>query len=184
MNCKGPEGPPGPAGPIGPVGPPGDPVLSLLYEVEYDLNPSTEWNYLFEFPAADLQYIYPEDVVLVYLLVDEVQNDAGEWRDIWKLMPVLYFEEEGILNLTYDFTHLDVSIYMEASSGYPIENDPGFSGLISRIVVVPADWGAPNGKIKKPIDYENYEEVMNALGLPITKSTGTPFNKHKINKLK
>lgn len=180
INCRGPEGAPGPVGPPGPQGPQGlegaPGPLSLAYEVQYDVGPGNEWNFLFEFPEADLPLIFPEDVVLVYLWMDEYETDAGEWVDIWKLMPVTYFEQEGILNLNYDFTRYDVNIYAEAS--YPLDNDPGFPGLISRIVVVPAVM-SENQRIKNSLDYENYEEVMKTLGLPITKAIGTPLNKIK-----
>lgn len=181
INCRGPEGAPGPVGPPGPAGPrglEGEPgLIGLAYEiVDYDIGPGNEWNYLFTFPEEDLPFIYPEDVVLVYLWMDEYETEAGEWVDIWKLMPVTYFEPEGILNLNYDFSKYDVNIYAEAS--FPLDNDPGFTDLISRIVVVPAAM-SENQRMKKSVDYENYHEVMNALGLPITKAVGTPLNKLK-----
>jgi hypothetical protein len=181
INCRGPEGPPGPRGDRGPIGDPGPLTLSLLYEIDYDLNSTNGWSYEFIIPEDDLQYIEQEDIVLLYLLIDEIEDDNGEWvRDVWRLMPVTYFEPEGILNLNYDFslskTISDVIVYAEANY---VLNDENLNNLFSRVVIIPAEW-APNSRTKNSINYENHDEVIEALGLPNKRSYGTPFKKLKM----
>src|SRR5688500_2123165 len=82
------DGEPGPAGPRGPQGDPGPQTIAMEYEIEFDLKSSNNWEHLYSFPAQD--EIYPEDVVLVYLLW-KVENET----DVWRLMPVNYFYDEG-----------------------------------------------------------------------------------------
>ncbi|CAN5429741.1 hypothetical protein BH23BAC1_BH23BAC1_18200 [soil metagenome] len=164
FNCRGPEGPPGPqgpAGPQGPQGPQGPNNEALMYEIIFDLNPETEYGALFEFPEGD--EILASDVVLVYLLIDENP-------DVWRMMPVNIFEERGILSFNFDFSESDVFIFAEAS----FELDPVvdvYNDVVARIVVIPAA-GSPNGRIRNPLNYEDYEEVKRFYNLPDTRLSG------------
>lgn len=168
VNCRGPEGPSGPPGPIGPEGPEGPLTLSLAYEIDnIRLNSTNNWSYVFYYPEEDLEYILPEDVVLVYLL-DYVEDGA----EIWRLMPATYFREEGIMNLNSDFSDQNVSIYAETNFGYETLEE---IVLAARIVVIPTDMLYLNARTKNPLNYENYDEVIEALGLPKTKSGGNPI---------
>lgn len=149
------EGDPGPPGPVGPQGPAGPISTALMYEVEFDLNSGNNWSALYTFPAED--EILWEDVVLVYLLY---ANEDG--KDIWRLMPVSFFNDAGTININYDFTLDDVNIFAEAS--YPLDPDlDHFDNEIARIVVIPAA-ESPNFR-KESIDYKNFEAVKAAYNL-------------------
>ncbi len=157
-NCQTDNGIPGPAGlpgPPGPMGAPGPQGVALMYEYVFSLNDANDWQTLFNFPPND--EIYLEDVVLVYLLWDQVDTN-GELVDIWRLMPVSYFEAEGLLQVNYDFSVSDVSLFAEAS--FPLEGIQ-FDELVARIVVVPADF-SPNARTVRTLDYEDYEAVRKA----------------------
>lgn len=135
---------------------------------------SNDWVAYYSFPPED--EIFLEDVVLVYLFWDEVETDDGEMVDVWRLMPVNYFYDEGMLQINYDFSVADVSIFAEASFPLDPELDV-FEDFLARIVVVPADY-SPNARKSNTIDYENYEEVMKAFGLPERRQAqGKPFMK-------
>ncbi|MDQ3393324.1 MAG: hypothetical protein M3512_04330 [Bacteroidota bacterium] len=175
---EGPGGPPGPQGPSGPRGQEGPMTLSLMYEYEnYKLNTANNYTFLFNFPAEDLQYILPEDKVLVYLL-----ESVKDGVDIWRLMPVINFNDEGILKFDYNFSHgedfSDVFIYAETNYGY---ETLGELTLTSRFVVVPTEFRT-NGRSKQPLNFENYEEVINALGIENYKSNGIPLSHYKTKK--
>ncbi|MBD0254531.1 MAG: hypothetical protein ICV83_02330 [Cytophagales bacterium] len=162
-SCQGPPGIPGPQGaqgPQGPAGAPGPETLALMYEVEFSLNAANKWESFFSFPAADK--IYAEDVVLVYLLWEQVEVD-GKPMDVWRPMPVNYFSDAGILAINYDFTVTDVRIFAQASFPLNAQRD-AFKDQLARIVVVPADY-SPNGRKARNIDYGNYEQVRAAFNL-------------------
>jgi hypothetical protein len=171
-NCKGDPGVPGPIGapgPTGPQGPAGPQTVALMYERVFDLNAANQWELIYTFPAND--EIYLEDVALVYLLWDQVETDNG-LLDIWRMMPVSYFNEKGILNMNFDFSAEDVRIFLEAS--YPLDAQTVFEDVVARIVIVPAD-DSPNGR-KAVVNYENFEEVKKAFGLTETHPVkGKPF---------
>jgi hypothetical protein len=163
-SCQGPPGLPGPQGPPGPqgaAGQPGPETLALMYEVPFSLNAANKWESSFLFPAADK--IYAEDVVLVYLLTGQVQVD-GKPTDVWRLMPINYFSNAGILSLNFDFTVKDVRIYAEASFTLDAQRD-AFKDQLARIVVVPADY-SPNGRKGRNIDFADYEQVRATFKLP------------------
>lgn len=155
LSCEGDPGPIGPQGPPGQPGTPGPVTTALMYEIEFDLNSGNEWSALFAFPPED--EVFWEDVVLVYLLYS-TEND----QDIWRLMPVSFFNSRGTLNLNYDFTQNDVNIFAEAS--FPLNADQDhFDNEIARIIVVPA---AESSNYRKGvINFENFEEVKAAYGL-------------------
>lgn len=171
-NCKGDPGLPGASGapgPSGPQGPAGSQTVALMYEREFDLTADNKWEMIYTFPAND--EIYLEDVVLVYLLWDQLETDNGP-LDIWRMMPVSYFNSKGILNMNFDFSAEDVRIFLEAS--YPLDAQTTFTDVVARIVIVPAGESA-NGR-KDAINYENFEEVKRAFGLNATNSVkGKPF---------
>jgi hypothetical protein len=174
-NCKGDPGipgapgAPGPTGPQGPRGPAGPQTVALMYERVFDLNVDNKWEMIYTFPAND--EIYLEDVALVYLLWDQIETDNGP-LDIWRMMPVTYFNSKGILNMNFDFSAEDVRIFLEAS--YPLDAQTEFNDVVARIVIVPAD-DSPNGR-KASINYENFEEVKKAFGLKETGAAkGKPF---------
>ncbi|MEQ9441701.1 MAG: hypothetical protein RIG62_21860 [Cyclobacteriaceae bacterium] len=153
-------GPQGPQGPQGPEGPPGPQTIASIYEYNFNLNADNDWQTVFTFPAAD--EIYQEDVVLVYLLWEQVELDNGEFQDVWQLMPVSFFTDAGLLQISYDFTVNDVKIF--AAAGFTL--DPArdtYTDEWARIVVVPADF-SPNARID--INYEDYYEVQEAFDLP------------------
>jgi hypothetical protein len=172
-NCKGDPGPIGPQGqqgPQGPRGPEGPQTLALMYEFEFDLNAANKWEEFYVFPDED--EIFLEDVGLVYLLWDVVDTDDGQ-LDVWRLMPVNYFKEKGILSMNFDYTAEDVRIFLEGS--YPLDATSDMTDLVARIVIVPADF-SPNGRVGTLVNYENYDEVKAAFGLKDTKRVkGKPF---------
>jgi len=174
VGCQGQDGLPGPVGPEGPEGPPGIPgPLSLMYEIIFSLNADNEWQALYEFPAQD--EIFLEDVVLIYLLWDQIEpEDGGDLIDVWRLMPVNYFTDDGLLQINYDFTVSDVAIFAEAEFELDPERDT-FEDFVARIVVVPAE-ASPNARLE--INYEDYNEVKELLGLPDQQvQSGTPVLK-------
>ena len=153
-------GPQGPRGPQGPEGPPGPQTIAALYEYNFDLDANNDWQAVFGFPVEDI--IFQEDMVLVYLLWEQVELDNGELQDVWQLMPVSFFTDAGLLQMTYDFTVNDVKIF--AAAGFPL--DPTRDAYIdewARIVVIPADF-SPNARME--INYEDYNEVQEIFGLP------------------
>jgi hypothetical protein len=162
--CQGPQGLPGPQGAPGPQGPAGEPgpeTLALMYEVPFSLNAANKWEHIYTFPAADK--IYTEDVVLVYLLTGQVQVD-NKPTDVWRLMPINYFTNAGLLSLSYDATVKDVRIFAEAAFTLDAQRD-AFKDQLARIVVVPADY-SPNGRKGRNIDFADYEQVRAVFNLP------------------
>ena len=160
-DIPGPAGPPGPSGTPGPAGPAGPQTVSLMYELEFDLVGANKWEIVYQFPPAD--EIFKEDVVLVYLLSDQV-DDGGNKLDVWRLMPVNYFSNAGILSFNYDFTVRDVRMFAEASFALDAARD-AYRDLVARIVVVPANY-SPNGRLANTVDFKDYEAVKKAFHLP------------------
>ena len=175
----GPQGPPGfdglngRDGFDGAPGPQGAPGTGLMYEVEFSLNANNEWQTFYEFPPNDP--IYMEDVVLGYLLWDQIDpEDGSALIDVWRPLPVSYLYEEGTLQIGYDFTATDVRLYAEAVFSLDPERDV-FDNFLARFVVVPANYSA-NARTSSPVDLENYEAVSDWLGLKTTPAKhGVPF---------
>ncbi|MGK7397928.1 MAG: hypothetical protein ACNS62_25370 [Candidatus Cyclobacteriaceae bacterium M3_2C_046] len=147
---EGPPGPPGLRGPEGPAGEPGEEAFTFDYEDIDFLAP----DYQVFIPFPEDFFMYATDVVLVYLLwgTEEVE---GELLDIWRPLPQTWFTEFGTLQYNFDFSYLDVSLFLDSNF------DLGFLGpnytddWIVRIVVVPAQ--DANGRVN--VDYNNYYEV-------------------------
>src|SRR5690554_2164605 len=84
--CEGPQGPPGPPGPPGSPGDDGmDGILPVVYEIEGDF--VAENNYLLPFVFPNDIEVLESDIVLVYILWEQAENEDGELLDVWRLLP-------------------------------------------------------------------------------------------------
>ncbi len=155
----GPQGPPGPEGPIGPQGPQGVPGESgFLFEYTNIDFVAPEYEVLLELPE-DFE-VFNEDKVLVYLLWDVTENDV----DVWRLLPQNIIVDGGFFQYNYDFTMFDVLLFMDAT--FPLDQltDGDLLDQIVRVVVIPAQFWE-SGRV----DFTNYHEVAEMLGIPETK---------------
>ncbi len=143
------EGPPGPQGPPGPAGQDGDDGLigiTLDYENVDFIDPEFE---VFIALPEDIT-VLPSDVILVYRFLYQ-DPDVG---DVWEPLPQLYFTEFGQMQYNYDFSAVDVRLFMDANFDLNLL-DAGFTDdQIFRLVIVPSDF--LNGRVRK-IDYKELE---------------------------
>jgi len=164
ISCEGPTGPPGPPGFDGIDGQDGVNILGQVYDIQGDFTPNSFPPYsLFSEFAIDAPSVevFETDVVLVYILWEQVDDDfGGPPIDVWRLLPQTRLLEQGILQYNYDFTFLDVSIFLET------DFDPAFllpadtDNQIFRIAILPAD-----GAGKTKLDTSNMQEVLDYLGV-------------------
>lgn len=156
------DGDPGPRGIEGPQGPPGqdgaDGETAYFFEYDFVFNPENDYYEKILYPE-DFP-IYPEDMVLVYLLWDNTE----ELGDIWRLMPQSIMMEFGLLQYNYDFTQNFVSIFLDAD--FALENlGPLYTEGWVRIVIIPAQ-EISNGRQLNTVDYNDYNAVKEAYNLP------------------
>jgi len=150
----GPPGPRGPQGPEGPVGAPGEEGYVFEYEA---IN--------FTAPDYEVFLTYPEDfeplasdVAVAYLLWG-VDEDTGE--EIWRQLPQTIITEDGLLQYNFDFTTIDVRLFLDANYSLDILTAIDTDDWVARIVVVPAQYWE-TGRV----DFSDYNEVKKMLGLP------------------
>lgn len=141
--CEGPEGP------IGPPGDDGEIIASKAFEIEVDFNEANNYAYLEPYGFDVLS----SDVTLVYALWG-----AENGKDIWRLLPQQVFFEEGLLQYNFDFTDVDVNIFLDATFPLSALGSEWTNDQVFRVVVVPADLvGRPN--------YADYEATMKRFNL-------------------
>ena len=148
----GPEGPQGPEGPAGVNA--GSAILFEYSNVDF-VGPDYEvfLDYPDDFEGFD------SDVTLVYLLW-EVDNDSG--LEIWRQLPQTILTADGILNYNFDFTTIDVHLFLsldfDPASLLPKDTDD----WIVRTVIIPGNfWGG-----RSSVDHSDYYAVKEAYGLP------------------
>ncbi len=152
--CEGPVGPPGPEGPPGEDG---TNLLGTIFEIEGDFTADNDYMLFYEFP--DDFEIYDTDVVLVYILWDQTDNET----DIWRLLPQTVVVEEtpdskgGVIQYNFDYTAADVQVFLEFTVDelLPAETD----NQVFRIAVLPADFAKNN----KSVDISDLNAVMKSL---------------------
>jgi hypothetical protein len=142
LSCKR-EGPPGPPGPKG------EELLATVYDVTVDFTSQNSYSVVFDFTPQ----IYTSDLVLVY-----IRWDTDQGRPIWRLLPQVVPFPSGILQYNFDYTFLDVRLFMEAEFNLSGLGSEWTRNQVFRIVVVPGDFG---GKM----DYNNYEAVAERLNI-------------------
>lgn len=142
--CEGPMGPPGLDGPDGGL------IVSSAFELE-GIHFTSENDY-----GIGVEYgfeVLPSDVVLVYILWE---TDGNE---VWRLLPQNVFFPEGTLQYNYDFTEVDVRIFLEGTIDLESLDTIWSRDQVFRVVVVPAD------NVDARMDYSDYKAVTKMLGL-------------------
>ncbi len=151
------DGAPGPQGVPGQQGPPGyDGESAYVFEYDFAFNQGNDWLEGILYPEGFT--VYPEDMILVYLLWES----TDQYGDVWRLMPQTLMMEFGLLQYNYDFTQDDISIFLDADFSLD-KLGPLYTEGWVRIVVVPGQ--TINGRQLAP-DFTDYSAVKEAYGLP------------------
>ncbi len=152
--CEGPQGPPGFDGLDGLDGQDGVNILGQVVEIEGTFSDQNDYSLFFEFPQ-EIE-VFESDLVLVYLLFDQVDDpDGGDPIDVWRLLPQTRILDQGLLQYNYDHTFLDVSIFLEADFDLTTLLPGDTDNQVFRIAVVPAEFGEnPN------VDLNNIDSVL------------------------
>jgi hypothetical protein len=150
----GPAGPPGAQGPDGPAGADGESAILFEYSDVDFIGPN--YNVILDYPV-DFEGL-DSDVTLVYFLWEV--DDSG--LEIWRQLPQTIYTIDGFLNYNFDFSKVDVKLYLtfdfDKSLLIPADTDD----WIVRTVIIPGDfWG---GRIS--VDHSDYYAVKEAYGLP------------------
>lgn len=157
-SCEGVPGPPGRDGYDGIDGKDGESFLGSVFEIEGDFTSDNNYALYFEFPSSIT--VYESDVVLVYILWEQVEDNNSEWLDVWRLLPQTVVLDEGVLQYNYDHTFVDVQVFLEGTIDFNTLLPAEAQDQVFRIVVFPADFVA-----QKNLDISNYNLMMKSLGV-------------------
>jgi len=162
----GPQGPPGRDGFDGRDGLNGlDGEESFVFEYEFSFI-APEYSALLELPL-DFN-ILDSDVMLVYLLWEITDNGT----EIWRLLPQTLYLPDGIVSYNYDFTKFDASVFMDGTLNLDALGAEFTDNWIARVVVVPGQFSG-----RSTLDFSNYDEVKEQLGLPDSKLASAEYTK-------
>jgi len=147
----------GPVGPQGLEGPAGPTILPTSFEFEVDLNQSNNFEFINGIPA-DIE-VLTSDVMLAYVFEDYIEEDDLE---VWRKLPLTEFNSNGTLLYDYDFTAIDIRIFLDAN--YTLGPSDQFENLLIRAVHVPSDF-LNTGSIKtQAMEAQTYGELKKVLG--------------------
>jgi hypothetical protein len=150
LSCEGPQGPPGPPGFDGVN------ILGNVFEANVTFSPANGYSTLVPFPN-NIE-VFESDVVMVYLLEEQISDPTGP-IDVWTPLPATFFVNGGS-QVVYNFNHtfLDVNLFLDGNVNLDTLG-PGFTNnQIFRIAILPANFAEEFN-----INIENYSEVLNAL---------------------
>jgi hypothetical protein len=148
VSCVGEQGPPGKDG---------DTLVGSIFEITGDFKPQNNYELFFEFPSNF--EIYSSDIVVVYILWDQVDGTNGKTTDIWRALPQTIVLNDGILQYNYDYTYKDVKVFLDGTVDFSTLLPAEKNNQTFRIAVIPAAFAE-----NKSIDLKNIETVMNITG--------------------
>ena len=131
--------------------------VGTVFEIEGDFTRQNDFMLYFGFPKSFK--VYDSDVVLVYILWEQVTDNFGKNTDVWRLLPQTVILEEGILQYNFDYTLADVQIFLDGSIDLNTLLPAEALDQVFRIVVFPADFALNNS-----LDVSNYNLVLKSLG--------------------
>lgn len=150
LSCEGPQGPPGPPGFDGVN------ILGSVFDVTVDFTPNNGYSNLIAFPN-NIE-VFESDVVMVYLLEEQVSDPSGP-IDVWTPLPQSFFVDGGG-QVVYNFNHtfLDVNLFLDGNVNLD-SLGPGFTNNQTfRIAVLPADFAE-----QFDVNLMNYDDLMQTL---------------------
>jgi hypothetical protein len=159
----GPVGPQGPEGPQGPAGESG-------YVFEYEQVSFTAPDYEVILPYPDDFESLSSDVALVYLLWDVVEIDGVD-TEVWRQVPQTLLTESGTLLYNYDFTMVDLRLFMEADFDMSLLGAIDTDDWVVRVVIVPGDFWNSSRMAAGEIAYSDLEKMLDLPDLPTPQST-------------
>ncbi|MGO4911823.1 collagen-like protein [Leeuwenhoekiella sp. W20_SRS_FM14] len=138
-------------------------TLSAVFEVTginyvYD-SANNEWFTQNPIPFDGIE-VLEGDAVLVYLADGTVTASDGQSTDLWKLMPITFFDTSGEFQYEFNYTFDSVELNIVGNFDLSTLNNAAVSNQKVRIVVIPAEYAQDfNG------NFSNYNEVMSTLEL-------------------
>ncbi len=151
----------GPTGPEGQQGPAGPSILPTSFEFNATLLPSNGFEFFNDIPGQI--DILDSDVVLAFVLEDYIEEDDLE---VWRQLPITEFTPKGTILFDFDFTLVDVRIFLDAS--YPLTTSDGYEDVLIRAVHIPAEF-ASKMKPNTFRDVQSPDELEQLLGMKIRK---------------
>lgn len=185
VSCEGEEGPagpegpagqqgaPGPAGLPGPQGEPGEDgtgtgsVAEIYQFTGFNFTADNEYFDGLSFEANNIE-VEASDIILVYsfagVFEGEDPEDPADDVIYWEQLPQTYVFEEGILQ--YVFIHSAVDVGINMVFNFDVSNlDPFYTTDVTfRFVIIPGEI-MTEGRSLAPVDYSNYEEVIEYFNL-------------------
>ncbi|WP_273567557.1 collagen-like triple helix repeat-containing protein [Maribacter halichondriae] len=159
--CEGPQGPPGFDGFDGLDGLDGQDGINILgkvIDIEGDFTAENEYSIFFEFPQTI--EVFETDVVLVYILWDQIEDSNGDPVDVWRLLPQTRILDQGLLQYNYDHTFFDVNLFLESDFDLTTLQPGDTDNQVFRIAVLPAETLSGS-----KIDKSNIEGIMGMLNM-------------------
>ncbi|MDO6492090.1 MULTISPECIES: collagen-like protein [unclassified Cellulophaga] len=130
-------------------------AIGSVYQVTGDFNIGNNYTLTFEFPTA--VEVFESDVVLVYILWEQVDGTDGQPINVWRLMPQTRLLDRGTLIYNYDHTFVDANFFLESDFDLSTLATGDTDNQTFRVAILPAD--AVNGKL----DTSNINDVMGIL---------------------
>tara|TARA_R100001143_G_scaffold63605_1_gene73805 strand:+ start:24829 stop:25365 length:537 start_codon:yes stop_codon:yes gene_type:complete len=152
-------------GPVGPEGPPGEPgpeILPTSFEFNATLMPSNGYEFFQSIP--DQIDIIDSDVMLAFILEDYIPEDDLE---VWRKLPITEFNSRGTLLIDYDFTLIDIRIFLDAN--YNLNITDGLEDVLIRAVHIPSNFVGKTKGNQSLEQIETYQELQVFLGMNIVK---------------
>lgn len=146
----------GPVGPEGPQGPAGPEILPTSFEFEVDLLQSSNFEFIQEIPSQI--EVYESDVLLAYVFEDYIEEEDLE---VWRKLPLTEFNTRGTLLYDFDFTFVDVRIFLDAN--YTLGSSDQFENLLIRAVHIPAELLNTGNFKTQALEADTYGELKQIL---------------------
>lgn len=147
----------GPVGPEGPEGLPGPEILPTAFEFNATLIPSNNYEHFESIPGQI--DVFDSDVVLAFILEDYIPEDDLE---VWRKLPITEFNSRGTLLIDYDFTLIDIRIFLDAN--YNLNITDGLEDVLIRAVHIPANFASKMRNDRSFKDADTFEELQAMIG--------------------
>ncbi len=156
------RGPIGPEGPRGPQGPPGPEILPITFEFNANFTPNNGFEHFEDIPPQI--EVFDSDVILLFILEDYIPEDDLE---VWRKLPIIEFNNRGTLLFDYDFTFVDIRLFLDAN--YNLGINDSFQDILIRAVHVPSNFLAKTRSNDTLKDIKTFDEMEAYLGVPINR---------------
>lgn len=114
--------------------------------------------------------VFKTDVIMVYIKWKEETLNSGEVVNVWRALPQTTFMNDGSFVYNFDYTYVDIKMFLEGNYDYATLNDDYSKNQVFRVAIIPAE-----NAVSMQYDFSSLPAVMQNMNITTKDIVTIPY---------